>query len=182
MEGYKKKRRQIANHSHRHVHRISGRFYTFCIYHNVSFDEQFPTFRDARRYCSTMSEKKQQKIKIINSDFYAGKYEYLKLRGLTIGENSLSVVQGNEELIKSQKACDEEYFHSIVDTVKQKIDEASKCIHNSDFDIAPIKKDDCKKCEFYDTCFVNLIPQLNKEEEEKEEEQYELYKRSRKSL
>ena len=33
-----------------------------------------------------------------------------------------------------------------------------------------MEKYDCKKCEFYDTCFVNLIPQLNKEEEEKEEE------------
>ena len=106
---------------------------------------------------------------LINSDFYAGKYDYLKLRGLTIGEDSLNVVQGTESFVKSSKSCDEEYFDSIVETVKQKIDDASNRIHNSDFSIDPIKKGDCTKCEFYDTCFVNLIPQFNLEEEKEEE-------------
>ena len=106
---------------------------------------------------------------LIDAHFYAAQYDYLKLRGLTIGEGSLSVIQGNEPFVKSSKSCDEEYFNTIVDVVKGKIDDASKRIHNSDFNIAPIKKDDCKKCEFYDTCFVNLIPQLNLEEEKEEE-------------
>ena len=91
------------------------------------------------------------------------------MRGLTIGEDSLSIVQGNESFIKSSKSCGEEYFNEIIDVVKGKIDDASKHIHNSDFEIAPIKRDDCKKCEFYDTCFVNLISQLNLEEEKEEE-------------
>ena len=101
--------------------------------------------------------------------------DYLKLRGITLADLDAitkfdsTMVEGKSSFIKAVKivkrtnsisgAKDEDYFKSLIETTKEKYLEASRKIHNNEFNIYPYfyshMDSACAYCKFRDICNVS---------------------------
>ena len=97
---------------------------------------------------------------LLNKSFFVDDFSYLLFDGITLSNEALNIIQGNNQFIKRKKDSEitpKEEFDSIIQLAKQSLKQTSENILNGNFSINPknIKshKSPCENCPFLDICY-----------------------------
>ena len=95
---------------------------------------------------------------VLDKKYYEGDYSYLKFDGISIDKDKyISSIEEKYISTPNKNLQTQDDFVSLIDEVKNKINEAVIKIRDGSFDINPknvSNKEVCKYCTFKDICFI----------------------------